>query len=527
MGEFPPPAGQSTVQRLKGLTPFLSAFFLAALLANPLMCEVAASASRRHQGGTGFGSGSGGMKGRGDKAPPKSKPSPASPKIAPAPPAGAAPTASKPALPTTTSDGAALDVKLDWLQEAIRRDLPPDASGEVIVVHLKGEFEEDLLAGFSNTIQDAPTAAMLKVACERNPVAIVLSIDSPGGLVYVMNAIVDRLLSLQLTEGRRVVAWPRFAGSAAAITASACKEIVVRSDSKIGAATAILETGEAAPPPKTALDNKFAAVDEARFRQLHELTKRDPLVVEAFRKPETTLYFNAGPPVRFATTRPKLPTKPPTDAPGWTALDESTSMPLVLTATEACAIGFALPKSADNAGELLTALGLPSETPIQEIRLDSPAVQEATASHLARYTAAWQTVDSMTAPLRARIKKSIHKLRTALDTPTPKNREEARSLLRILGQARATLTMVSDDERESIRAAMSEADEHLFGVGLRIAEFEKIDFVLKDLRGAEELLTHAIKHGTISTQAINERIAVAIQLLVESWESLTKFDRLD
>jgi len=493
---------------------------LAVLLA--LMIEPRSTdASPLQGGGTGFGSG-GGQRGKRDNTPSKVKPGAPPPTVAPSPPTAAPPA---PVVEPSQVKREDADIRsvgaTTWLRELIQRDIPPHTVPEVIVVQLKGVFDNDNILTLPDTITEISTKIMLQVAHERDPLAIVISIDSPGGLVDVMNPIIDTVLSLQLAEKRRIVAWPRLAGSAAALTTCACREIVVRSDCKIGAATSILASGERAPPPVNAGEQKRAAVDEARYRLMHELTNRDPLIVDGFRKPELTLYYHRGAHIRFATAVPNLPTKPPTAEPGWAALDASTSMPLVLTAEEARSTGLALPQPADSVTELIKILGLPEQTPVVEIRMDSDSIRSAVAERWVRYEQSWIYINNLTAPIIERIKKSIHKLRTALQTPNPKTREEARSMIKLLAQARATLTIMSERDTEAISAAVEAADELLPTPGRHIAQLEKLDFVLKDLRGAEDLLNHAIKHGTVQNQAVESRIRFSIQLLEEAWHSLT------
>ena len=412
-------------------------------------------------------------------------------------------------------DGAGEAVSDEWLEGLIREGLPARDQPEVVVIRMEGPFTWDALDTLSASIQFQQTNTMLKVACEREPLAIVLSINSPGGLVPVMEDIIDRLLSLQLTEGRRIVAWPRLAGSAAASVTCACKEIIVRSDCKIGAATRITADGQAAPSPTTALDQKLAAVDAARYRQIAELTKRDPLIIDAFKKPELRLYFKPGGPPKFATERPKVAkSKPPVDEPGWIALDDSTSMPMVLTAQTARDIGLAGPASADSIKQLVAALNLPESTSVVEIRLDTPSIKEAVRQEIIALLDAWEKVHALTESLVNRLEKAQGKIETASDLTAPVTAEEGRNFVRAIAQARSAIPTLKDDERKAI-------DDVLVPVR-RVALFFRLDDAKKELRGAEQLLQTGIKHGRYDYGSVQRRLDAAHEAIHDCMMSLMK-----
>jgi hypothetical protein len=418
-----------------------------------------------------------------------------------------------PARPTSKQDGAGVATTSKWLEVLLERDLPSLGEPEVVVLTMSGTFQVVTdLSTMPESIQPLTFNTMLKVALDRSPRAIVLAIDSGGGSVDAMEYIIDRCLSVQLAERRRLVAWPRLAGSAAALLTCACKEVVVRSDSKIGAATYIVGP-DAAPPPTTALDQKFAAVDAARFRQIGELTGRTATLVEAFRKPNLTVFYKPGPTVQFAASRPKVAgKKPATEEPGWIALDESTDMPLVLTSEDARRCGFASPKPADSIEDLVGVLGLPADTPVVELRLDSAPIRAAINEQAELEHALWETAEELTQPIIDRLSKALSKVRRAMDMPQPKTREEARGYVRAITQARTALPKLSKEEQARIDDALRPME--------RIAYFSDIELAATELRGAEDLINDAIKHGTMATGAVKQRLESAAELILDAWASL-------
>jgi len=97
---------------------------------------------------------------------------------------------------------------------------PVASAAEVVVVSLRGRFSEGGLCGY---IGEDCTDMLLELALERDPTAIVLDIDSKGGLVTTMEHIIERLLDAQTKQKVRVIAWPSLAGSAAAVTCMSCR----------------------------------------------------------------------------------------------------------------------------------------------------------------------------------------------------------------------------------------------------------------------------------------------------------------
>lgn len=228
---------------------------------------------------------------------------------------------------------------------------PPTGGGELVVIPVKGSFDY-----FPNpespVVHPAIFDSMIHVATARDPAAIILDIDSPGGYVWIMNSVIDRLLESQQGRGVRVVAWPRAALSAAALATMSCKEIVVRPTCILGAATTLV--GEDEPPEdQTALDRKFASVDDARRRMIAALTDRSILLQDAMQQPEARLWHHDQ--YGFTDEAP--------DSDGWRVLDDRDDRPMTLHAEELVTCGIANAMAADEAA-LLRALDLSGDTAV-------------------------------------------------------------------------------------------------------------------------------------------------------------------
>lgn len=257
------------------------------------------------------------------------------------------------------------NLDVDAVKKIISSALParPAKGKEVVVLQLKGRFSD---AGIDGT-QISPMAMklMLDICVQRQPAAVVLDIDSPGGLASAMEDIIDQVLKAQAESGLRVVAWPRDAHSAAALTCMSCKEIVVRPLSRIGAAT--LVRGEnAAPAPETAMDHKLESSRQARRRQIAQTTGRDIKILDAMQYPERELWYRAGDGFRNV----------PQAGAGWVALDDSADAPATLNAEELRTTGIAL-GVASNEAELKDLLKLPKDSALCVIDLGDGKITKA------------------------------------------------------------------------------------------------------------------------------------------------------
>ena len=255
------------------------------------------------------------------------------------------------------------------LRPLIAHTLPPRAKagrGEVVVLRLQGAFDRPRILEVGDTISGGVFKAMLDVAMERDPEAIVLAIDSPGGLVSEMDLVIDEILGAQTApHDQRIVAWVELGASAAALTALSCREIVMHPKGRIGSATAVLATGEAAPPPQDAMDEKVEAMRQARRRQIAAITGRPLVLQEAMEFPERKLW--AHPLVGFAPV--------PVDGKDWEALDDSTTRPMATDADTMARHGIAKGIAGDING-VIELLGLDERTQVVEIDLKAPRFQE-------------------------------------------------------------------------------------------------------------------------------------------------------
>jgi len=252
----------------------------------------------------------------------------------------------------------------------LRSTLPStEEFGELVVVKLDGEFKADNLFGIGSTITPGAFNALITVAEERHPSAIVLAINSGGGYDWVMKLLIEQLLELQRNRDVRVVAWPATAGSAAAIMTLACKEIVVTPTTRMGAAIAIDRGGEAIPAPQNALEQKLQAWDDSLLQLVIEFTGRSPTVQRAMEEAKLEVWFHP--------QRCVFADKKPPDFKEWVSLDERPDLPLVLTGDQLRLIKFALPVTATNNQELVKALGLPTGTPVRTLDLNNAVIQEA------------------------------------------------------------------------------------------------------------------------------------------------------
>ena len=200
------------------------------------------------------------------------------------------------------------------------------ATGEVVVIRMRGSFDR---GGLCDSISPFGTDLMLDLALERKPTAIILDIESGGGYVSTMKHVVERLLKVQVESKVRVIAWPGLAGSAAAVTCMACREIIARPTTKMGAATKIDASGNAAEEGETALDMKMKSVEQALWRQVAQITVRDPQVLTAMQQPDRMLWYKPGSGFRDTTCE------------GAIEIDSSDTLPATFNAQELVDTGLA------------------------------------------------------------------------------------------------------------------------------------------------------------------------------------------
>lgn len=255
------------------------------------------------------------------------------------------------------------------LKPLLRSLLPKKTPGEkeIVVVHLRGVFNAANLHTVGNNISEGEFAVMMGLAQERNPEAVVLALDSPGGRVEEMDEIVDQILEAQTgSNSTRVVAWVELGGSAAALTALSCREIIMKPHGRMGSATMVYGDGTEVPEAETAGEHKNAAMREARRRQVAAITNRPAELQLAMEKPGELLWHH--PEHGFATTM-----KSTTD--GWTSYDDSTSAPLALAAHECVKLGVAKGIAADIQG-VFDLLEISPEAKVIDIDLADNQLQK-------------------------------------------------------------------------------------------------------------------------------------------------------
>lgn len=259
------------------------------------------------------------------------------------------------------------DIKRADVEKILRDFLPhaPEGGGEVVVISLVGPFRAAAVALIGDIVSSVEVSLMIDVAKGRHPAAIVLFINSAGGLVDEEEAIIERLIAEQSPPSNtRMVAWVDLGGSAAALAALACREIVMLPTGRIGSATMTIDDVER-PEPDTAIDQKQRAMEDARRRQVVNLTGRSLALHEAMEFPEKKIWAHAT--KGFSTSRPV--------GDGWVALDGDDKRPLAMSAEEMVKYRVAIGIAGSDA-ELLNIMKLPKDTPVQYIDLSDPAFQK-------------------------------------------------------------------------------------------------------------------------------------------------------
>ncbi len=220
----------------------------------------------------------------------------------------------------------------------------PASAPLVAVIPLHGQVGGTIDGRAAGTFDAEALRECFREAQARGAGMVVLDVDSPGGLVSEMESICETIIGWH--DRLRVVSHPRDALSAAAVIAMSCREIVVRPESRIGAAV-IVQSDDAGRT--SAVEAKQASVHHARQRRYMAASAQPYAVVEAMTVQEARLWwshrggFSAEPP-------------PPGREHEWTRVDGETSV-LTLTGNEALEWGLA-DAAAPTAGSAAMALGL-------------------------------------------------------------------------------------------------------------------------------------------------------------------------
>lgn len=200
--------------------------------------------------------------------------------------------------------------------EAMEPGLP-----RVMLIPLHGTVGGVSGKSLLHTFDAAVIEACLDEAERGGALAVVLDIQSPGGLVSEMEAICEAIIQ---RHGRlRIIAYPGDAFSAAAIIAMCCREMVVRPNARIGAAVIVGTRGGGI----TAVDAKMASPHYAKQRQYMRSSGRPYEVVEAMTIQETQLWWS--PLEGFRTSQPAM-----AEAADWMQVDGRSTV-LTMTADQA------------------------------------------------------------------------------------------------------------------------------------------------------------------------------------------------
>lgn len=384
---------------------------------------------------------------------------------------------------------------LPLLQELV--PAPKTGRPEVVVLHLNGPISRANIFEIGKIISSGELGVLMDFASQRNPEAIVLKINSGGGRVDEMDTIIERLLLEQdAPKNRRVVAWVNLGGSAAALSALACKELVMTSQGRLGAATFTYSDGEAVEEPDTALEQKLAAMRDARRRQVAALTGRPSAIQDAMQKPEHQLWHH--PVLGFSLEEQ--------DDSEWDAYDTDENKPLALDAKSAVDLGVAV-GIANDVKALLATLKLPSDTHVVDIDLAAPEFQAGLQPARAVADSGNNAIDAFKKRIGKEIDDAMLAIRAATGIRTAANGYTLNDL-RAFRSAVAKLQSPPIDTKTR---------EYLKDVDPDLLEFYelKLSGVRRMFQRARQSTDDASRAGSISIGAILDDIELAKRWLVE------------
>ena len=135
----------------------------------------------------------------------------------------------------------------------------------------------------------------LREAKQNHPSIVILDISGPGGLVDEMHEMVKIIYEYQL-QGMRIVAFPRDAFSAWSTVALSCKEIIVASQSRMGAAITVIQNSAGviieAPVKTDAVSQKHEAVWQALWGSVTQFTGHSNFIYEAMHVQASELWWS-------------------------------------------------------------------------------------------------------------------------------------------------------------------------------------------------------------------------------------------
>lgn len=253
--------------------------------------------------------------------------------------------------------------------------VPSAQAPTYLLLPLHGTFGEQV---------DGPTVARcLDHARQVKPDAVVVWINSPGGLLDALVAVAESLGRFQRDSGIPVVAFvDHNALSAAALTAMSIRTIYLAPNGTIGAAL-LISYGPGGAVSSVAADGdaaeKFLSVFRAKVRGWVQQAGHDPLLSEAMVDPSVELYLLRGDDGNPTVLRgPIDPRSTSQDVP---QLIVAQGRLLTLTAAEARHVGLAdgIVRDLD---ELGAALGMAGWRPVDDMAQELMTERAAAASRI-------------------------------------------------------------------------------------------------------------------------------------------------
>ncbi|HWB20063.1 MAG TPA: hypothetical protein VG711_07180 [Phycisphaerales bacterium] len=160
-------------------------------------------------------------------------------------------------------------------------DLP-----KVVIIPLHGVVGLVDSDSIGNSFDATELQQCLERAHELNAEAVLLEIDSPGGLVSEMERICETIIAWKGTL--RIVAYPKDAFSAAAVISLSCPELVMHKKSRVGAAVIIIKKGG----KTSAVDAKMASPHYAKQKQYMASSGQPYELLSAMTIMETELWWS-------------------------------------------------------------------------------------------------------------------------------------------------------------------------------------------------------------------------------------------
>jgi ATP-dependent protease ClpP protease subunit len=172
----------------------------------------------------------------------------------------------------------------------ITRSAPPvtgePCDGCLVVIPLHGQVGGLIDGSAHGTFDVDILTHCLDRAAEMGAGVVVLDIQSPGGFLDAMEAICERIIGRHDTQ--RIIAYPGEALSAAAIISLTCREMILRPDSRLGAAVMVKQTKGGL----SAVDAKMASPRHARQRQYMAASRRPYDLLAAMTIQESQLWWS-------------------------------------------------------------------------------------------------------------------------------------------------------------------------------------------------------------------------------------------